>query len=247
MIQGRALIIGMAAAATFGAGAHAADPPGTWTPAYERPAPRYVEMASGWYIRGDFGYRFNHLDSVEAGRQVTSFKYPDSLGVSFGGGYKYKWFRSDVTVDYSPKVTARAASTFTGASQPQYTTKIDPLSVMANVYLDLGTWAGFTPYIGAGAGVTWVRSREYTDTERRIDYATANGRTNFSWAAMAGVAYQINARWVVDVGYRYLDLGDLTTSVGAPTLTGGSGPVDHTTWKRLSTQEVRIGVRFLLD
>jgi opacity protein-like surface antigen len=26
--------------------------------------------------------------------------------------------------------------------------------LLANGYLDLGTWDGFTPYIGAGAGVT---------------------------------------------------------------------------------------------
>jgi opacity protein-like surface antigen len=239
MIRGRALIIGTAAVAVFGAAAHAADPPRSW-PVYERPAPRYVEMASGWYVRGDFGYRFNSIDSVQAGRPVTSFKYPDSLGVSAGGGYKYQWFRSDVTVDYAPRVTARAASTFTTA-QPQYTTKIDALSILANVYLDLGTWVGFTPYVGAGAGVTYLRSREYEDKALAINHAMANGRTNFSWAAMAGVAYQISPRWVVDVGYRYLSLGDL------PTTTGTGLAVDNTTWKRLSTQEVRIGFRFLLD
>ena len=54
-------------------------------------------------------------------------------------------------------------------------------------------------------------------------------------------AYQVNARWLIDVGYRYLDLGDL------PTTTGTGLAIDNTTWKRLSTQEVRIGFRFLLD
>ena len=62
MIRAKALITGMAAAAAFGAAAHAADPPRTWRRRYERPAPRYVEMVSGWYVRGDFGYRFNHID-----------------------------------------------------------------------------------------------------------------------------------------------------------------------------------------
>ena len=239
MMRGRALIIGTAAAAAFGAAAHAADPPQRW-PVYEQPPPRYVEMASGWYVRGDFGYRFNSIDSVQAGRTVTSFEYPDSLGVTFGGGYKYHWFRSDVTVDYETRVTARATSTF-AAAQPQYTTKLDALSILANFYLDLGTWVGFTPYVGAGAGVTYLRSRDYEDTALPLNHAMANGRTNFSWAAMAGVAYRIDARWVVDVGYRYLDLGDL------PTTTGTGLTIDNTTWKRLSTQEIRIGFRFLLD
>ena len=242
MIQGRALIAGTFAALVSCAAAHAADPPGSWPPPYERPAPRYVEMASGWYVRGDFGYRFNEMASVQAAQPVTSFNYPNSLGGTFGGGYKYQWFRFDATVDYAPKVTARATSTASAASQPQYTTKIDALSLLANFYLDLGTWSGFTPYVGAGLGVTYLRSHDYEDTNPTINhYAMSNNRTNLSWAAMGGVAYQIDPRWVVDVGYRYLAMGDLPNSAG------GSSVMDNTTWKRLSAQEIRIGLRFLLD
>jgi opacity protein-like surface antigen len=244
MIQTKALLTGMAAAVAFGAAAHAADPPGSWNPgpfSYERPAPRPVEMVSGWYVRGDVGYRFNHVDTLQAPYAITSAKYPDSVGLTFGGGYKYDWFRSDVTVDYAPRVTARAASG-SSFSQPQYTAKIDPLSILANVYLDLGTWWGFTPYVGAGAGVTYVHSREYTDTSfLPPNYAAINGRTNFSYAAMAGVSYRIDARWIVDLGYRHLEMGDL------PTSTGTNSALDSTVWKRLSTDEVRVGFRFVLD
>src|SRR5215510_4557279 len=122
--QGRALIAGTIAALFCGA-AHAADMPGTWV----QPAPRYVEMVSGWYVRGDFGYRFNSINSVEAAQPVTSFAYPNSLGVTAGAGYKYQWLRFDATVDYAPRVTARATSTST-TSQPQYTTKLDALSLL---------------------------------------------------------------------------------------------------------------------
>jgi len=244
MIRTKAILTGMAAAVAFSAAAHAADPPRSWDPgplSYERPAPRYVEMVSGWYIRGDFGYRFNHVGSVEAGSAVTSFKYPNSLGVTFGGGYKHKWFRADMTVDYAPRVTARAASSSSFA-QPQYTTKLDALSLLANAYIDLGTWAGFTPYVGAGAGVTYLRSRDYEDTAfLPVNHEMANGRTNFSWAAMAGVAYRVSTRWTIDLGFRHLELGDLPTTIG----TGLS--TDSTRWKRLSTDEVRLGFRFLLD
>jgi opacity protein-like surface antigen len=198
-------------------------------------------MVSGWYVRGDFGYRFNEMQSVEGGQPVTSFNYPDSLGVTFGGGYKYQWFRFDATVDYAPRVTARATTTH-AVAQPQYTTKIDALSFLANFYIDMGTWDGFTPYVGAGAGVTYLRSRDYVDTDiMPVAGAPSGGSTNFSWAAMGGVAYRINDRWIADVGYRYLSMGDLPTSAGT------SDPRDHTTWKRLSAQEVRIGLRFLLD
>ena len=237
MIQGRALIAGTLAALVCGAVAKAADPPGSW-PVYERPAPRYVEMVSGWYIRGDFGYRFNNIGSLEGGRPVTDVKYPNSLGATFGAGYKYHWFRADATFDYAPRVTARAASTF-ATPQPQYSTKLDARSLLANFYIDFGTWYGVTPYVGAGVGVTYLRGRNYIDTELPMTQETSSGATNLSWAAMGGVAYKVSPNWVVDVGYRYLDLGDLPTTAGTVS--------DQTTWKRLSTQEVRIGLRFLLD
>jgi opacity protein-like surface antigen len=242
MIRTKAILTGMAAAVAFSAAAHAADPPGSWNPAplsYERP--RYVEMVSGWYIRGDFGYRFNHIGSVEAPSATTDAKYPNSLGVTFGGGYKYQWFRADMTVDYGTRVTARATSNLGSTLQPQYTNRLDALSLLANAYIDLGTWAGFTPYVGAGAGVTYLRSRDYTDTTvSPINNVNSNGRTNFSWAAMGGVAYRVTPRWVIDLGFRHLDLGELQTT--------GAGPSTASTrWKRLSTDEVRLGFRFLLD
>jgi opacity protein-like surface antigen len=232
MTRTKALLTGMAAAVAFGAAAHAADPPGSWNPgpfSYERPAPR------------DLGYRFNHIGSVEASNAVTNAKYPNSLGVTFGGGYKYQWFRADMTVDYAPRVTARADSTLASTAQPQYTVKLDALSVLANAYLDLGTWAGFTPYVGGGAGVSYLRGRDYTDTTIPANQVTASGRTNFSWAAMGGVAYRVSPSWVIDLGFRHLELGDLPTTAG----TGLS--TDSTRWKRLSTDEVRLGFRLLLD
>jgi opacity protein-like surface antigen len=239
MIQVRALVLGIATAAAFGAAAHAADMPETWIPAQ----PRYVEMASGWYLRGDIGYRFNNVGSVEAPNAIVNSRYGDSVGVSAGGGYKYEWFRFDATVDYAPYITARAQSSLPGVSQPQYTVRLDALSLLANVYIDLGTWWGFTPYVGGGMGVTYLRGRDYTDTNPvvPVSHEVHNGRTNFSWAAMAGVAYWISPRWVVDLGYRHLELGDL------PTTTGTNLAIDQTRWKSLSTDEIRLGFRFILD
>jgi opacity protein-like surface antigen len=43
----------------------------------------------------------------------------------------------------------------------------------------------------------------------------------------------------IDVGYRYLKLGDI---IGAADSTGS-----FTTWKDISAQEIRVGVRYLLD
>jgi len=56
-------------------------------------------------------------------------------------------------------VAGEANSTSAAITQPQFSTKIDAVSALANVYLDLGTWAGFTPYIGGGGGMSYLRSK----------------------------------------------------------------------------------------
>ena len=66
---------------------------------------------------------------------------------------------------------------------------------------------------------------------------------NFAWAWMAGLSYQVMPNWLIDVGYRYLDLGDAISRGGSP----GGASFNETIWKDLSAQEVRFGVRFLFD
>ena len=128
--------------------------------------------------------------------------------------------------------------------QPQYTAKITAQTVLVNGYVDFGTWGGFTPYVGGGVGVARLKSVNYVDT---TDAPSANGVTgqgthqNFAWAAMAGVAYQVAPNWLIDVGYRYLDLGNVPSSDGAGTQTNA------VVFKSLHANEARIGVRYLFD
>jgi opacity protein-like surface antigen len=237
MIEARALFLGIATAAALGAAAQAADMPGTWS--YERPAPRYVELSSGWYARADIAYRLNHIGQLDVANTISSKSYENTAALGVGGGYKYQWFRADVTVDYGITSQIRASSTSTTTSQPQYSAKVDTVTALANGYLDLGTWWGLTPYVGGGIGMSYLRAKEYVDTALPTPGKITSARTNLSWAAMAGLAYQINPNWIVDVGYRYLQLGDLPIS-------RDTDPTNTVTWKQISAQEIRIGLRILL-
>ena len=38
----------------------------------------------------------------------------------------------------------------------------DTLTVLVNGYVDFGTWYGFTPYLGAGVGISYLRTGDYT-------------------------------------------------------------------------------------
>jgi opacity protein-like surface antigen len=244
MTRARVLILGCLGTLAFAAAAHAADPAESWRrplpePDFDRP-PAYRELMSGWYVRGDLGSRFTRGGPSAA--NVTSEKYTSTIEGGLGFGYKYQWFRADLTYDFSAP-TRVGATTSAATGQPQYTARISTQVLLANAYIDFGTWGGFTPYLGGGVGLSRLQSSNYADTS--IPPATGTdmgvGKVqNFAWAAMAGVAYQVTPNWMVDVGVRHLKLGDVSsTAAGAVTTVA--------TFRNLSANEARIGVRYLFD
>ena len=116
----------------------------------------------------------------------------------------------------------------------------------------------FTPYIGAGIGFVYNDiERTYLNTEELRDGAnllvgtrsrTATAKENayeLAAALMAGVAFAIDHRWALDVGYRALYMGGVSTSVTVNSIATGLPPTQTSTatlgdtWER----QVRVGVR----
>lgn len=234
-VCGIAMAASVAAIATTTA--YAADPPEKWLPLPDFKQ-RYTDLVSGWYLRGDMGWRKYSIDTIESTfLPVTAFTTPSTGTLGFGGGYKYKWFRADITLDYGLRNTFRAD---TAAGVNYYTAKIDSFTLLANIYLDLGNWSGFTPYIGVGGGTTQLRTDEVVITG--IVPLASQSKWNTSWALMGGVGYQFTPNMLLDVGYRYVRLGDAVS--GPETLPSGTGLL---TFRDMTAQEIRVGLRLLLD
>ena len=237
----RTLVIVTALAAMSATAADAADVRAPLpAPPPIQSAPSVIdEYASGWYLRGDVGYRLNSTSGVDAliGPQPINGRIDDSYFLGGGVGYKMRWFRADLTLDYGTRAGFHAD---TPARTDDYFVKMDNFAILANGYLDLGTWSGITPYIGGGLGGALVRSMEFT----RLTTPTAfpsqvNSRWNFAWAAMAGVSYNLSSNFLIDLGYRYLNMGDLPTETN---VFGNSLNI-----KSLSDHEFRLGVRYMFD
>lgn len=200
-----------------------------------QPVALVQEFGSGWYLRGDIGYRTD----TKIGEITSNFPVPTGVTLNDiatgggGGGYKAGWFRTDITVDYSGRTRFATIASPNGV----YDAKLNTLVALANVYLDLGTWSGLTPYIGIGAGVAnfWVN-----------DYAPPNGPINsseqskadFAWAYIAGLAWCFAPRWSVDLSYRRLNLGEMTFNPHLP---------NSLDLKDLTANEFRIGLRYNFD
>jgi opacity protein-like surface antigen len=232
-------VVVAAAASVFAVSAQAADAP---EPFFSSPPLRVQEFASGWYIRGDIGYRLNSFDgsSTFFNDPMSSSSINDTAVFGGGGGYKAGWFRADLTVDYSGRATFQGdVAGLPAGNQPGLSTKIEMVTTLANMYVDLGTWSGFTPYVGAGVGGAFMRTVEFYDYGSLVMPQEKQGTWNFAWAATAGLSYKIGVNLLVDASYRYLSLGDAVTAVNA---TG-----NQLTVKDLTAQEFRIGLRYNLD
>ena len=217
----------------------AADMPNTLPPAYETPEPPPIfDVNTGWYLRGDLGYNLAHIDGAQSATgfpSPTSNKLNGAAMAGVGAGIKTQWLRTDFTVDYSLPMKYEGSI----LAPNDTTAKISAVSMLFNGYLDLGTWYHVTPYVGAGAGAAFLQTSDYTSSAAPpFSGDTAHKQWNFAWAVMAGVGYAVAPNLMVDVGYRYIDFGDVRTNADA---------FGAMTFKDIAAHEVRIGLRWSFD
>ena len=207
--------------AGFTGHAFAADMP---QPVEEAPPP-VVEAApasvgGNWYIRGDIDY---HWSRFGGGNYTTYSATPPQIEGSFatgslkgafsaGAGIGYQiddHFRTDLTGDYLFSSDFHGSTDgFCGIAQTPCvssdTSSYSALLLLANAYIDIGTWHGVTPYVGAGIGGAWVKwdTLHNTDDDGSFEHTGGKG-WRFAYALMAGASYCLTDRVKLDVGYRY--------------------------------------------
>jgi opacity protein-like surface antigen len=230
--------IGLAVFGVWSATALAADLDYPPPPSFGAPAPQY-EFGTGWYLRGDVSAGEGTQPAEEFG--ALNANHSD-WGYGIGGGVGYKWnswFRTDVTGDYFQEFsyTAQALDGAVGRAS------IDRYAVLANGYLDLGTWYGFTPYVGGGVGAgIFDPSVSITGAAPSASRSVAT-QTQFAWAVMAGLSYTVDSNVVVDLGYRHLDLG----RYGLDLASYEPNFVQAGFHKEFTRDEVRLGIRYMID
>ena len=231
-------------------------------------APEVVpKSVSGWYIRGDVGYGTNEIDDIHyitygAGVAGHGGLLKGELKNSFsiGGGIGYQmnhYLRGDVTVDYTRKTDFEGYTegTCTTLGHPDYAdgvtvdcrssdvSSVGIWTVLANAYVDLGTYKHFTPYVGAGIGGAHVRwdslhntiGDGYNQTGTTEHHGASDWRAAF--AVMAGVSYAATERVSIDLGYRYKHIAGHRMLEYA----NGTGPGFD---KGIKSHEFRAGLRY---
>lgn len=196
-LHSRLLLPALAAALLATSSVHAAD--------YDPPivvdeAPEFVpvEVGSGWYLRGDVGYSFERTEADFTGLPGIDVDRGD-FGGGGGVGYHFTDFiRSDLNLAFL------ARDSFSIADGGDFARlKTESWSGMANVYFDLGTYSGFTPYLGGGLGILYTRNRFEADIAGLGVIDVGDDQSKFAYSLGAGVAYKVAQNWSVDLGYQY--------------------------------------------
>ena len=242
-------------------------------------APEFVpvEVGNGWYLRGDIGYTFGADVSGADYRVFNAGVYTpaafsntsldDNYVWGIGFGYQFNsWLRADATFEghqndftgAAPVALPCAGGAVGDTCNTTFASQVTTYSTLANLYGDLGTYAGFTPYVGAGAGMSRVQWNGATSVQNCVGAGcpvvpapvasvhAGESSWRFTYALMAGVAYDVSRNLKVDLGYKFKQItgGDMfnfdPASIGAGA-TGIQGTDDG-----LVQHEVRLGVRYSL-
>lgn len=238
-------------------------------PAPITPAAPVAVSTSGWYLRGDVGYAWNHLRGAsywQGGPGGFNADFDDANvddSWVIGGGVGYQWndyFRTDVTLDYMFDSDFEG-STSGGCGVAADCVSTDraswnALSLLANAYVDLGTYGGVaggfggvTPYVGAGIGATRVNWGSLRNTSCDVnDPSNCDGSVKhdgedswrFTYALMAGASVDLTCNWAADAGYRFRQIagGDMFGYA----MNGGPGDDDG-----FYVHEARLGLRYTFN
>jgi opacity protein-like surface antigen len=216
--------------------------------------PVYARAAGPCYFRADAGYSWStdpHATYTQTDgggvfltNEVAGADLDDTwlVGAGFGCGSGPRGIRGEVMFDW------RGDRDFTGFFVPTVTlplgadarTSIQTSTIMFNAYYDLGHWGSFVPYIGAGVGLAHNDMGGLTDTSAPGVVQSGNDKWSLAWSLMAGGGFQLSDRVILDVGYRFIDMGKAESgtidSLGAP-----NPPLRV---NELYAHEFKVGLRF---
>lgn len=163
------------------------------------------------YVSGKLSYDFNKV-------KIKDHDYEDSaigrwnankelFGTHVAYGVRAGYVRGEVELNNSRDIKRNWLTT-TADNGDEWGIdhfRLYKHSFMANAYFDYLTCTPWTPYVGAGIGLSHLKA----------DFGeTGKSANNLAWQVMAGIAYDVTSNWTLDAGYRYADLGRVRKNFG---------------------------------
>ena len=143
----------------------------------------------------------SHWESTFGGSLAAGYDFSKKLNVPVRAELEYAAFS---------KAEAEVEKEWWGGVTFRQSNNIQTL--FANVYYDINTGTKFIPYVGAGIGVGFIRTKNSVEFYEGSDWYSSGDIgsktvTNFAWNIGLGLGYEITKNVALDVGYRFADLG----------------------------------------
>ncbi len=259
--------------------AHAADllpPP---PPVVYQPPVAPLALDGAFYLRGDVGVGINDLrtkpstfDTYVPDVRYENSSITDSPIIDLGVGYRFNnYFRADITGEYRGTAEFHANESYNigafaydqyGNPPPNdaraydnYSAHIRAVVGLVNGYVDIGTFYGITPFVGAGVGVANINVKGLTDISYGSGayngagnggggFAQSHSQNNFAFAAMAGLDFAVTPNVTLELSYKYLNMGN--ASSGAINCVSANSCPNEVQHYKLQANDIRLGFRYTL-
>lgn len=234
-------------------------PPAASTPPTASPVP-ISTPTTGPYVRLDVGHSVARQANFKDDHAVSptcfiAVNYPGVCGASLnhlgsstalgiGVGYRFgNGWRGDITYGHREGYNLRGRDPEGTDFDPPVSSK----SMVASLYYDFPIMLGMVqPFAGGGFG----RSRNTMNTLQWRDPTSSGrlpgGKNNaFAWQFSAGANFVVSRDLIIELGYRYMDMGKFKKSAGAD-LEGQFNPPPNGTGSatgRLRADELYLSVR----
>jgi outer membrane protein OmpA-like peptidoglycan-associated protein len=152
---------------------------------------------SGPYLTVGGIYNWVDKDNVDASGTTVQPKFKGGWGVLGAGGYEWgRGLRTELEVSHREN----KGSYLNTSATPLNGKRMDT-ALMVNVLFDFNNDSKFTPYIGGGMGIDWVKLSNVSTAGSPV----YNGDSHrFAWQGIVGAAYALNANLKLIGEFRYL-------------------------------------------
>ena len=231
-------------------------------------------VAGDWYLRGGIGFDWpgwTAFTDVDCSSTVAAALYGCGTGddgapyrsvgdfgtvpaIELGLGYAAAPVRYELLVEYRPHFAFRGRANFlTPGTREEVKANLSSVSGMLAGFVDLAGFGvpkpgPFAPFVGA---VVHTRIGKTTMTfPATMTTVPAGNRTGLAWMVTAGVAMAVGERTILDLAWRYTDLGKVRTDRGPGKVVWRDGsrqprPLDLApTEARLKGHGVRLSLRY---
>lgn len=158
-------------------------------------------------------------DGVDGAPLSSLGDFGTAGGIDLGLGYVIApAMRLEAVVQHHPRIPFKGRANFRQTTDRQdVSARLSTVTGMLAAYVDLPALGlprvgPFSPFVGAGAGLSRVRIGETRmEFPKTRTIVPAGRRTGFAWMATAGLAVPLSEKVTVDLAWRYTDYGDVET------------------------------------